>query len=72
MTTPTVAKLKILHKRAEIQAVDLATTLEEIRDIYWGGCEDSPLFRLTPDTKSLLKDIEVILAAPTSQIECAA
>lgn len=71
MDTPIVSRLKSLHAEAEAQATELAATLQAISEQYWCGCEDAPLFRLIPETKTLLRDVQVMIAAPISEIECA-
>ena len=74
MSTASVlsAELADLQDAALVAADDLANCLQAISDLYWQGCEDAPLFRATKETLESLREIEVMLAVPISEIQSAA
>jgi hypothetical protein len=57
---------------AALEAADnLAQALQAISDLYWGNESDAPLFRASEETIDVLKSIELLLAVPIGEIECA-
>lgn len=65
-------ELQILQDAAMDAAQDLAAKLQAISDLHWQDQDDCPLFRANQETLELLREIEVTLGCPISEIECAA
>jgi len=74
-----MSKMSELHidlcdlQDAALEAAEvLAQKLQAISDLYWGDQCDGPLFRASQETLDVLKSIEILLAVPVGEIECAA
>ena len=65
-------ELQILQDAAMDAAQELADKLQAISDLHWQDQVDAPLFRATQETLKLLRQIELTLACPIGEIECAA
>ena len=65
-------QIQALEFQALEIAEDLAIKLQEISEMHWCGQPDQALFRASASTLETLREIEVILAAPISEIQSAA
>ena len=64
--------LQNLRQEALERAIALGDTLQAIADIHWQGEEQAALFRATRETLESLREIELIIDTPISEIHGAA
>lgn len=74
MTNTTAARSELLNlEKAVLDAAqDLSKALEALSDFHWGNETTNPIFRAEGGTLDILDEVDVMIAAPSSEIRGAA
>ena len=74
MTNTTAAQTQLLDLERKVidAAQDLSKALEALSDFHWGNETISPIFRPERGTLDILDQVDVMIAAPSSEIRGAA
>lgn len=74
MTNTTDARTELLNLERQVldAAQDLSKALEALSDFHWGNETLNPIFRPERGTLDILDQVDVMIAAPSSEIRGAA